>query len=65
MMYSNYIPGEAIWSFHIFMGIYLIYLAKQIQERKVPPSTTLVLYTLGILALMYHMHLWWSNYYKK
>lgn len=63
--YSYGVPGLLIWITHIILGIYLIYLGAQIVNRKLPSLWTgVILIILGILPLLYHLHLLILSRYK-
>jgi hypothetical protein len=60
-MYSNNIPGHIIWLTHVLVGAYLIYLANSLQKGQLPPRSVNVLYVLGSLVILYHLHLWYNS----
>lgn len=66
--YHYGVPGVVIWSVHILMGLFFIYVGWQISRSKstdqksqyttsLPPWIGFIILTLGILALFYHLHL--------
>ena len=54
------VPGSLIWTSHIILGLFFIYLGYLIQEKK-PVSkfigTSLIV--LGSIMILYHAHLWY------
>lgn len=68
MAYSFGVPGKVIWSMHILLGLYFIYLAKTLQENKEPTNKQLhaaVLFTFGTLMISYHGYLMYLGLSRK
>jgi hypothetical protein len=60
--YHYGIPTTWIWSFHILMGLLFIYLGYLIiEEKKVNKWLAITIIVLGVLAALYHAHLWYAN----
>ena len=58
-MYHFNIPGRFIWTFHIILGIILTYLGYiTLNDRPLTQSMSLFLILSGILAIIYHLHIW-------
>lgn len=61
-LYSFDIPGPIIWFSHILIGLFLIYLGYNIlNNENISHLQASMLFTLGVLALLYHVHLWYVN----
>ena len=52
------VPGIAIWLSHILFGLYFIYLGYKLNSMEEYKIHGLVLFSVGILMLAYHAHLW-------
>ena len=62
--YSFGIPTFVIWSVHILVGLYFLYLANTINKSNVKDSMrnhVAVLFSLGVLMISYHSFLWLKN----
>jgi len=56
------VPNKFIWSSHILMGIFFIYIGYEIIVRKqIPIYLALVVVILGALGALYHAHLWYND----
>lgn len=65
-MYSFGLKGVFIWISHILMGIYLsVFGYLVLNKKEIPQIMTLIMINLGILALLYHTHLWFYWTKKK
>ena len=56
------VSNELVWSSHILMGLFFIYVGYEIimkQRLSVPVAMTIVV--LGALGALYHAHLWYEN----
>lgn len=51
------VPKIAIWSSHIFIGIYFLWLGYNMLETEFKPHGV-ILIILGALMAAYHTHLW-------
>ena len=70
--YSFGVPAVAIWSIHILVGAYFMYLgylltkdnsaeeSKQTLKQQMQKHS-LVLFGLGMSILFYHAHLWYVS----
>lgn len=57
------VPSVAVWTSHILIGLFLAYVGyNMIENKKLPKYVPITLIVLGVLALLYHAHLW---YYVK
>ena len=66
MSYSYNVPVQVIWSTHILIGLALLYLGYLIVEKKeINKYIGITCIVLGVLAMMYHSHLWYNHYQKK
>ena len=64
MDYHFGVPGIAVWVSHILIGIILIYSGYNIiNKKKIGLTVGIVILVIGVLALLYHSHLWY--YVKK
>jgi multidrug transporter EmrE-like cation transporter len=62
MSYSFGVPGYAVWTSHIVIGIFLVYVGWVLYEKKrIDRLTPIVLIVLGVLAALYHAHIWWVH----
>lgn len=58
--YNFSVPCTAVWSSHILMGIFLSYIGYLLIEgKKVNKWLSISLIVIGILAVLYHSHLWY------
>ena len=56
--YQFGIPGVVIWSFHILMGLWFVYVGRMaLNEGIITRNTALILVVLGALAALYHAHI--------
>lgn len=60
MPYQFGVSGEAVWSFHLAIGMFMIWTGYQITSNgmieKWQGSAIMI---LGALAAAYHAHIWW------
>ena len=57
--YSFNVPSEVIWSSHILMGLFFIYIGYElIMHKKIPEYLALIIVVLGATGGLYHLHLW-------
>ena len=64
--YNFGIPCAAIWTSHILMGIFFTYIGYLLIEgKKVNKWIAISLIVIGILAALYHSHLWYSKNEQK
>jgi multidrug transporter EmrE-like cation transporter len=60
--YNNDIPCSVIYSSHILMGIFFAYIGYlMIEGKKIDKWISISLVVIGVLALLYHSHLWYSK----
>ncbi len=65
MQYSFGLPGPFIWTFHIVFGILLAIIGFRLLNNKpVGQIVALFLIVLGILAMAYHSHIWYTRLEK-
>lgn len=66
MSYSFGVPGYVVWTSHILIGLYLIYVGWTLQEtKKIDKYSPIILIVLGTLAALYHAHIWLNHLYSK
>jgi uncharacterized membrane protein len=60
MAYSFGVPGYAVWTSHILIGIYLVYVGWVLYDKKrLDKYAPIILIVLGVLAALYHGHIWY------
>jgi uncharacterized membrane protein YfcA len=60
--YSFGVPNELIWSSHILMGIFFVYIGYElIMRKKIPEYLSLTIVVLGAVGGLYHLHLWYDD----
>jgi hypothetical protein len=53
------VANEVIWTSHILMGLFFIYIGYEIiMHKKITTALALIIVVLGALGGLYHMHLW-------
>ena len=57
------VPATAIWSSHILIGLYFLYLGYIMINTKFKPHGV-ILIILGALMTAYHTHLWFGYKHK-
>lgn len=61
MSYHFGVPGYAVWTSHILIGIFLVYVGWSLYDKKrLDKYSPIVLIVIGVLAALYHAHIWWS-----
>lgn len=69
MAYHFGVPGYAVWTSHILIGIYLAYIGWMMYIKKknktLDQITPIVLIVLGVLAALYHAHIWLTHMDEK
>ena len=58
-IYHFGVPKVAVWSSHILMGLYFIYLGFQLLDIR--RLDGVVLLVIGALASLYHSHIWYYH----
>ncbi len=54
------VPSQVIWSSHLLMGAFFVYVGYAILTKKpLSVAVALILVVLGALGALYHAHLWW------
>lgn len=62
MSYHFGVPGYAVWTSHIIIGIYLAYVGWVLYEKKkIDKVAPIALIVLGVLAAFYHAHIWFVS----
>ena len=62
MSYHFGVPGIAVWIQHILSGLLLLYIGYQgITTGKISKIMSLILIVVGVLAALYHLHIWYYN----
>ena len=60
--YHFNVPCSAVWASHIIMGIFFTYIGYLLIEgKKVNRWLSISLIVIGVLAALYHTHLWYSE----
>ena len=62
--YSFGIPTFVVWSVHILVGLYFLYLANKLNKLKGKEDMknhVALLFSLGVLMISYHSFLWLKN----
>ena len=63
--YHYGVPGKLIWISHILYGLFFIYLGYRLLENKpINKYISILLIVMGVMAILYHSHLWYNNYTK-
>jgi hypothetical protein len=66
MNYHFGVPGVAVWLSHILIGALLIYSGYMIaSKQKLGLTMGIIIVVIGVLALLYHAHLWYYVEGKK
>ena len=56
------VPAIAIWMQHIVSGLLLLYIGYVgVSTGKISKNMSLILIVVGVLAALYHAHLWYYN----
>ncbi len=56
------VSNELIWSSHLIMGIFFVYVGYElIMKRKLPTYVALIIVVLGAIGALYHLHIWYEN----
>ena len=59
MSYHFGVPGYAVWTSHILIGLYLMHVGWMLYDKKKADKfAPIVLIVMGFLALAYHAHIW-------
>jgi hypothetical protein len=60
------VANELIWSSHLLMGLFFVYVGYEIiMKHKVSVPVALIIVILGAVGALYHAHLWYENLRKK
>lgn len=66
MAYHFGVPGFAVWTSHILIGLYLIYVGWVLYDKKrLDKYAPILLIVLGVLAALYHSHIWYTHLMEK
>ena len=58
--YDFGVSGVLIWSFHMIIGIFFVYVGYAVLlHKRLPPYISVSVIVLGVLAFLYHAHLWY------
>lgn len=53
------VSGRAIWLIHIVIGVFLTYVGYASLKHKILPDYIyIIIIILGVLAALYHAHIW-------
>lgn len=60
------VPGIAVWIQHILSGLLLLYIGYEgVTTGKISRNMSLILIVLGVLAALYHAHLWFYESHEE
>ena len=63
--YNFGVANEIIWSSHILMGLFFVYIGYElIMHRKIPEYLALIIVVLGAMGGLYHTHLWYDHLFQ-
>ena len=63
--YNFGVPCYVVYSSHILMGLFFAYIGYLLIEgKKINKWISIALVVIGVLAIMYHSHLWYVKYKK-
>ena len=63
--YKFGVSGVLVWSFHMIIGIFFVYVGYAIfLHKRMPPYISVSVIVLGVLAFLYHTHLWYNSTQK-
>lgn len=63
MAYSFGVPGPIIWTTHVLIGLYFIYLGNKILDDLEMKIHGIILIVLGFLMILYHIHIYYTVTY--
>lgn len=53
------VPGYLVWASHILTGLFLVYVGWSLYDKKkIDKYSPIVLIVVGVLAALYHGHIW-------
>lgn len=56
------VPAQLVWSGHIIMGLYLVYVGWMLYDKKkIDRFAPIGLIVLGVLGILYHAHIWFVD----
>jgi len=56
------VPSMAVWIQHILSGVLLLYIGYEgLTTGKISKNMSLILVVVGVLAALYHAHLWYYD----
>ena len=56
------VPSIAVWIQHILSGLLLLYIGYVgVSTGKISKNMSIILIVVGVLAALYHTHLWYYN----
>lgn len=62
MAYHFGVPGFVVWTSHILIGLYLVYVGWVLYDKKrLDKYAPILLIVLGVLAALYHSHIWLTH----
>ncbi len=66
MAYHFGVPGFVVWTSHILIGLYLVYVGWVLYDKKrLDKYAPILLIVLGVLAALYHSHIWYTELVEK
>ena len=63
--YSFGVPSFVIYSQHILIGLYFMYLGYTLIETNKYRIHGVILMSMGVLMFFYHAHLWYLSKFSK
>ena len=64
-MYHFNVPGEVIWTIHILIGFYFVYLGyKSIDNKPIGKISGIILLVMGCIMALYQGHIWLLNLFN-
>ena len=63
--YDFGVSAILVWSFHMSIGIFFVYVGYAILlHKRMPQYISVSVIVLGVLAFLYHAHLWYNSTHK-
>ena len=64
--YHFNVPGWLIWTSHILMGLFFIFVGYALLiNKRLPPYISVTVLVLGVLALLYHAHIYYIEIFHE
>ena len=60
--YHYGLSGPVVWSMHIIFGIFFIYFGyTSLKNIRMPDYTYIGIIVIGVIAILYHSHIWLTD----